>query len=151
MPQKFRGRPSCAECGSLFRFRFLLYRSHGAVTLDLVPVRHGASVERFLKLGARVFADAILAFVKGPLGQRGDTHLERIENSTPLAPRPISASAAQRQGAVSVELNFVDPISRADRVDQHRLHRRHEAWAGRREYSSRKFGNIKWLMVHRPF
>ena len=60
-------------------------------------------------------------------------------------------TATQRYGSVTVELYFVDPISRADRVDQHRLHRRHKAWEGRSGYSSRNFRNVKWLTAYRPF
>ena len=41
-----------------------------------------------------------------------------------------NVQTAERYGAVTVELNLIDPISRADRVDQYRLHRRHEAGTG---------------------
>jgi hypothetical protein len=54
-------------------------------------------------------------------------------------------------GAVTVELNFVDPISRPDRIDQHRLQRRHKTGEGRSGYSSRDFINVKWLTAYRPF
>ena len=47
-----------------------------------------------------------------------------------------NVQTAERYGAVTVELNLIDPISRADRVDQYRLHRRHEA--GDRSGKSRR-------------
>ena len=60
-------------------------------------------------------------------------------------------TAVQCYGSVTVELNFVDPFSRADRVDQHRLHRRHEAGDGRNGYFSRDLRNVEWLTAYRPF
>jgi hypothetical protein len=60
-------------------------------------------------------------------------------------------TVAQRYGTVTVELNFVDPISRTDRFDQHRLHRRHEGGDGRTRYSAGGFRTVTWLTAYRPF
>src|SRR6202011_4647315 len=43
--------------------------------------------------------------------------------------------------------NLTVPVSRADRIDQHRLHRRHEAGYGRRRQSHRKPGNADGLFT----
>ena len=43
---------------------------------------------------------------------------------------PGFVSAAERESAVTVKLDFVEPVSRPDRIDQLRFHRLDKVWQG---------------------